>query len=390
MTVDQTPSNVPDETPDEPLEPMVMCAWCDSEEAPEDAVQHTDYPNRWQRRNGSTETTYLLCIACDDDSSTCNECGNNVPNDNLREIRYSEVCDSCVDYMYSWCDCCDEYFSGDYCPDCDNCNEDDSYGSTGLIHDYSFRPEPFFYISAESQTIRDPRTISVTGFELEMEAVNCDIDSGAQLATNIFGDAVYLKYDGSLSHGFEMVSHPLSLDYARNVFPYERLRELAQLGMRSAQTRTCGLHIHINRSFFRQHPTTMYRFMSMFYRNADKWKQIAGRSESSYANWSEYELSQMLRYTKGLAAQSHQYNSDRYVALNLQPRNTIELRFFKGTLRPQSFIARIEAAHAVAQYAYATRNNVSIKSAHDWERFREWTQRNGFTHFDTYANTKGV
>lgn len=390
MTVNQTQPSVPDETPDEHAD-MIVCEWCNEQEHAEDATTFVEHPTFWERRNGVEQREYQLCEACTDDAVVCGDCNNAVSQQYSQYVRHTDICDRCLSASYSFCDNCDEYYSDDYCSDCGEYgNDGDSEYGSSLIHDYSFRPEPFFYISAEHATTRDPRNISVTGFELEMEAVNCTVSEGAQLAQHIFGDRTYLKYDGSLSHGFEMVSHPLSRDYAINVFPYQRLRELSQLGMRSAQTRTCGLHIHINRSFFRQHPTTMYRFMSMFYQNADKWKQIAGRSESSYASWSEYELGQMLRYTKGLARQSHEYNSDRYVALNLQPRNTIELRFFKGTLRPQTFIARIEAAHAVAEYAYATRNNVSIKSAHDWERFREWTQRNGFTHFDTYANEKGV
>jgi hypothetical protein len=223
-----------------------------------------------------------------------------------------------------------------------------------------------------------------------MEAVGCELSSGATTAHNIFEQWCYLKHDGSLNNGFEMVSHPMSHEFILEKFPWEKLRELSSMGMRSAQTRTCGLHVHINRSFFSENPTTMYRFMSMFYRNAEQWKKIAGRSESTYANWSEYELSQMLRYTKSLKNGGHSSNSDRYVALNLQNRNTIELRFFKGTLRPESFVGRLEAVHAVAQYANETRNRVSIKASHDWERFREWTIQNGFNHFNTYAESKGV
>jgi hypothetical protein len=224
-----------------------------------------------------------------------------------------------------------------------------------------------------------------------MEASECDLSEGAELAQEIYDKWCYLKHDGSLNDGFEMVSHPLSREFVTEHFPWQRLSELSALGMRSANTRTCGLHVHINKDFFQKNPTTMYRFMSMFYRNAEQWKKIAGRSESSYASWSDYELERMLDYTKGMSVGTHVRNNDRYVALNLQNRNTIELRFFKGTLRPQTFIARIEAAHAVAEYAYATRNAVSIKSAHDWDRFREWTiQQKTYTNFNTYAESKGV
>lgn len=100
----------------------------------------------------------------------------------------------------------------------------------------------------------------------------------------------------------------------------------------------------------------------------------------------------MLVYTKGLN-RGHDYNSinnDRYVAINLQPSQTIELRFFKGTLRPETLKARIEAVHAVAEYSVATRNNVNIKASNDWDKFREFALANNYLAFSEYAELKGV
>lgn len=371
MTIDQTNNNIVDDAV--PDEPTYTCDWCN-----EGPLVRADLNGVTQRYGDSQ----LICNDCYEDSFNCQSCGYEYHYEQANDMDGSMYCDRCHN-NFEWCDHCERYYDGD-CPSCEQ------YGDS-RIHDYSFRPNPTFHISRDLVTSRAPRAgVSVTGFELEMEAVECDISDGATLASEAFAQWTYMKHDGSLNNGFELVSHPMSREYAVEVFPWQRLKELADLGMRSANTRTCGLHIHINKGFFANNPTTMYRFMSMFYRNADKWKAIAGRSHSSYANWSEYELDQLLRYTKGLKQRNHIYNNDRYVALNLQNSNTIELRFFKGTLRPESFIARIEAVHAVAEYAQATRNNVSIKSAHDWERFREWTTRNGYTNFNNYAEIKGV
>lgn len=374
MTVDQNPNEIPVNAEPDEVE-LVDCSWCSARVPVDEIVEHFN-------NNENLE----LCERCEDRSIRCDNCSDTVHQTSYTNINGDYFCEFCAE-DYEYCDNCDSsYYTQDYnsCPDCENSRDD-------LIHNYSFRPEPVFFIKKDHFTPFDPRTTSVTGFELEMEAVNCNRYDGAERAEEIFGKWCYLKDDGSLNDGFEMVSHPMSREFAIETFPYERLRELSGMGMRSAQTRTCGLHIHINRSYFRTNPTTMYRFMSMFYRNTEQWKKIAGRAESSYATWDEYELERMLAYTKSLNGPGYPaHNSNRYVALNLQNRNTIELRFFKGTLRPESFIARIEAAHAVAQYAYATRNNVSIKTAHDWERFREWTIQNGFKNFDAYATTKGV
>lgn len=384
MTVDQNPNENP--VNDDEIE----CVICSDDYPASEMHEHNTYPT-WQSRRNNEPEVVLVCPSCAPYTVNCGDCQVPVHNSSTTDISYHhQVCESCYD-NYGFCDECEEHFSYDDYSECPTCEELERERENELIHDYSYRPEPTFMIMRNNvahNSWSEPRNTSVTGFELEMEAINCDVYDGATEAQSIFGDWCYLKHDGSLSNGFEMVSHPMSREFILEKFPWEKLRELSAMGMRSAQTRTCGLHIHINRSYFADNPTTMYRFMSMFYRNPDKWKVIAGRQESTYANWSEYELSQMLTYTKGFRSGAR--NGDRYVALNLQNRNTIELRFFKGTLRPQTFVARLEAAHAVAQYAHATRNNVSIKKAHDWERFREWTTQNGFTHFNAYATEKGI
>ncbi len=387
MTIDQSPNENPvnEEVDDAPE--MHQCYWCNDEVERDSMIDH-------EVRRRVTWQTIQLCESCDDNATQCEDCSTSLHYDDAISINCDYyVCQGCYDECYASCDNCDLQWNTNHYSECPDGCDSESQSVRGIVQSWSFKPEAVFAFmrnGAPRYSNILPPNISVTGFELEMEAVNCERYEGVELANDIFKNWCYFKEDGSLSNGFEMVSHPMSLEIVRDTFPWERLRDLSEVGMRSAQTRTCGLHIHINKSFFANNPTTMYRFMSMFYSNAEQWKKIAGRSESSYASWSEYEQSQMLQYTKHFSRKQHHANSDRYVALNLQNRNTIELRFFKGTLRPESFISRIEAVHAVAQYAQETRNNISIKRSHDWERFREWTSRNGFTHFNEYADSKGV
>lgn len=325
--------------------------------------------------------------------SYCEDCADFTVNDDLELINGDRsVCSDCF-HEYSWCDSHDLYYRYDDCADC----EHDRECRSRLIHDYSYRPEvQFFTVSPAGRALTlasEPRRVSVTGFELEMEAVDCDVDEGAELAQQLYGDTCYLKHDGSLSDGFEMVSHPMTRKYLESEFDYENLRELAKIGMRSAQTTSCGLHVHINSGFFADRASSLWRFMSLFYQNAEQWGRIAGRTNNSYAKWDSTETSRLLNYTKGVGKRGRDYvhyNADRYVALNLQNRNTIELRFFKGTLRPSTLKARLEAVHAVADYSVATRNNINIKASTDWDKFREFTRDNGYLAFDEYATTKGV
>jgi len=328
----------------------------------------------------------------------CNDCGALI---DLEDDEYNGTLGTCGDCSnnYSYCYDHDSYYSeSDCCSYCEDDEEDyDEYGSR-LIHDYSYRPYPTFFViknGIDLGDINEPAQLSVTGFELEMEAMNCSIKDGSELANSLFGNVAYLKHDGSLNNGFEMVTHPMSLEYINTKFNFAGVKELADLGMRSAKTTTCGLHIHVNKGFFNNRATSMYRFMAMFYGNSEMWQRLAGRSRSSYAQWDLSEQERMLNYIKMLKNRNMgygAYNEDRYVAVNLQPGKTVELRFFKGTLRPETLKARIQAIHAVAEYSVITRNNINIKQSSRWDEFRTWTESNAdkFGAFNTYANEKGV
>ena len=334
-----------------------------------------------------------ICTDCEPQFVYCDDCGSSSHEDDMTSVTWSEsVCESCRDDNYAWCDNHEQYYhNSDDCPDCGS-------ESSDLINDYSFRPNPTFFLGslgARKTSYTEPAHTSVTGFELEMEAVNCSVNEGAELANEMYEEECYLKHDGSLSDGFEMVSHPLSREYVDSVFNFEGLKKLSELGMRSAQTRTCGLHVHINRGFFEGRESSFYRFLSVFHNNSEQWRKLAGRSTSTYSRWTDEEAENMANYTKSFRNSSsitrnRVINNDRYVAINLQPSQTVELRFFKGTLRPLTMKARVEAVHAVAEFSVATRNNINIKASSDWDKFRQFAETNGYKAFSTYATEKGV
>lgn len=326
----------------------------------------------------------------------CDDCGGLYDQNDSDANEAVGACAVCAQ-DYAFCERHEIHYrmGDDYCSYCD---EEEGYDEdSGLVHDYSYRPSPSFYQIATTGFPRtsssEPRRTAVTGFELEMEASECDSYDGASLATELYDGVAYLKHDGSLNNGFEMVTHPMTIDYINKYFNFDGLKRLADLGMRSASTSTCGLHVHINKGYFNNRATSLYRFMSLFYRNEAQWKRIAGRSRSSYAQWNDDEHHKMIDYVKTMKGDNYgRYNYDRYVAINLQPSNTIELRFFKGTLRPESLKARLQAVHAAAEYSIFTRNIISIAKASEWEAFREWTSKDPdrFGSFNTYATEKGI
>lgn len=382
-----------DDTTNDPQEPEVIhvCAFCELE-TPQEELTAIRTHRTWRSwYNGNAEIV-AICESCSDDSFTCNDCGSGYHSDQMCSVDGDHiVCEHCIG-NYSFCDEHEIYYG----ESCRYCDEDDYSGR--LVHDYSYRPTLVFFSKKKDGSVAEDWVensgSAYTGFELEMEATHCGVREGAELANDLFSKWTCLKHDGSLNNGFEMVSQPMTREYFMESFPWQKVKELSDFGMRSASTRTCGLHVHINKSIFRKNPTILYRFMSMFYSNARQWQAIAGRTNSSYATWTDEEASKMLEYARGLrripSFGDDACNYGRYVALNLQNRHTLELRFFKGTLNPTTLAARIEAVHAVADYAVATRNRVGIKSIQEWDRFREWTVANNYNTFNTYAEKKGV
>ena len=190
----------------------------------------------------------LLCSDCASELTIlCDECGTRIytdddEGDDVRVLRHD-----CRSHYYTPCDHCgalipnDEVyqFGGEsFCRDCyaDNCDE-------GPIHDYNYTPDLVFH-----------------GKGLRRFGVELEIDEGGELTShakrfldiaNRHFENLYIKTDGSLDDGLELVTHPMTLEYHLNDMPWKDiLDEAKRLGYRSHGAGTCGLHVHISRMAF--------------------------------------------------------------------------------------------------------------------------------------------
>lgn len=213
----------------------------------------------------------------------CAECGTELTPDSAIEFNGEYYCEECLDELTVLCDCCnarvlreDAQIDSNYtlCPDCyyehysccEDCgaiiaNEDcyyiDEYDDYPYcyscfqrnqrdkgIHDYSYKPEPIFHGNGNRYF----------GVELEVDyGGHCDDNAREilDIANDEHEENLYIKHDGSIDDGFEMVTHPMTLDYHKNIMPWQNImKRLIQMGYTSHKTTTCGLHCHINRSAF--------------------------------------------------------------------------------------------------------------------------------------------
>lgn len=320
--------------------------------------------NEFYEENGGRHN-YNSCPSCDDIFHVHNGYW-------YRDTLY---CSSCYENNYYECnDCGTECWDGDG-HDCEDEDEDN-----GVIHSYSYRPSPYFFGKGQYHL----------GFELEVEARNNSRYDGAELVQDALGAHAYMKDDGSLSDGFEIVTHPHTLSDYQTAFNWEFVNRLKREGFRSWNTDTCGLHVHVSRTAFGtgespwgradrdrlilKRQAHELRFMKLIYDNQRQVERIAGRSGNHYATFQDKgKLVSKLKYGN--------QSSGRYSAINTENDSTLEVRVFKGSLRKERVLSALEFVTASVEY---TRDlKVTAKNqALSWLRFTAYVAEN----MDTYPN----
>jgi hypothetical protein len=186
-------------------------------------------------------------------------------------------------------------------------------------------------------------------------------------------DLAYLKHDGSLNNGFEIVTHPMSHSFFKNEaqdlwLTLEELRSNDLYKVKSWDTKTCGLHIHISRTGFNG-GAHMHRFLNLVYSNPDFYSTLAGRTSDQWAKFTDINQREYARNSDGdripdldnggyqiiskrtfAHKLSAERNSDRYSAVNTNNRETLEMRIFRGSVNGDTIKAQIDLAHASVEY----------------------------------------
>jgi hypothetical protein len=321
--------------------------------------------SEFYQENGGSHN-YCACPCCDDITH----------KDNCSWFNDTLYCQNCIDSSVYECDeCGEQYWDGTG----HDCSEDEDNGS---IHSYSYRPSPYFFGEGQYHL----------GFELEVEARNNSRYEGAEIAQDALGSHAYMKDDGSLSDGFEIVTHPHTLSDYQTAFNWEFMPRLKREGFRSWNTDTCGLHVHVSRTAFGEGninwntPTNQrdqlilrrqaheLRFMKLIYDNQRQVERIAGRSGNSYATFQDKgKLVSKLKHGN--------QSSGRYSAINTENDATLEVRVFKGSLRKERVLSALEFVAASVEYTRDLKVT-SKNQALSWLCFTAYVAEN----LETYPN----
>ena len=294
----------------------------------------------------------MLCADCLEQlTAVCDRCGERIWSDDSEGDSSTVLCQDCCDEYYHHCADCgrlihndDTYYVDDDSdvPYCCNCIDQ----HRGGIQSYYYKPDPIFY-GAGSRCL---------GVELEIDGGG-ERDSVAKALMSIGNrdlEHIYIKHDGSLDEGMEIVTHPMTLDYHRNQMPWPAVLEKALAeGYYSHRTETCGLHVHVNRAslgeteweqeetiarilyFVENHWNELLRFSRRTKRQLEKWASRYGRKDSP-------------KEVMDAAKNSH---AGRYTCVNLTNYATIEFRIFRGTLKYNTLIATLELVEELCSVA---------------------------------------
>jgi hypothetical protein len=210
------------------------------------------------------------------------------------------------------------------------------------------------------------------GLEIEVEAGH-NLREASHYAHQLEAlDLAYLKHDGSLNSGFEIVTHPMSHGFFKNEAQelwdvLEQLRTNSEYRVKSWDTKTCGLHIHISRTGFNG-GAHMHRFLNLVYSNPDFYSTLAGRTSDQWAKFTDINVREYERDSNGERVPdplggyqivskrtfAHKlrphHNSDRYSAVNTNNRETLEMRIFRGSVNGETIKAQLDLAHASVEY----------------------------------------
>lgn len=192
------------------------------------------------------------------------------------------------------------------------------------------------------------------GAELEVDKGGYDSDEATKFE-NCFGvvdgDDEFLMFesDGSINSGFEIITDPATLAFHRSIREmYQNgFKALVADGYRSYNTDTCGLHIHANKDYFTDEGIEV--LLSVFDKLWDDIEKFSRRDKDSLDHWAKKSN----KTPKEIVEQMNEDRSwlDRYSAINLQNRTTVEFRLFKGTLNPTSFFASLEFVNNVCKWS---------------------------------------
>jgi hypothetical protein len=329
-------------------EETTQCISCSKTLHPGQGCESDSPRDRYRSDHGSGGR---LCFDC---AVTCENCASVVGTDRVRTVsifRPAMWCEECCEDYLSYCEGCEvevlreeSFYCEDECDGdfCQSCYDDHvaEHGS-GPLHDYGYKPDPIFMG-------KGPRYF---GVELEIDGAGQDRDKAEKILVHSKQEELYyIKTDSSLDAGMEIVTHPGSLDYHLNRFPWDAISKTARdLGYKSHDAGTCGLHVHVSRAALGKTHTarelTVSKLIVLLWRHWHKLYTFSRRSSDSWCR-QQYDFEKLSQ-----AGLDDAKTKGHSVALNVEHYDTIEFRMFRGSLNTRTLKAALRMVDVLVNMA---------------------------------------
>ena len=352
----------------------------------------------------TTHDGRAICTNCYDNNGyfTCERCGKVMEDCHIVHIEDTEeyVCDDCADEHYCQCMECGEWYSpnniytdsdnqhlcegcylGSYYT-CTRCGEfvhqDDVYWDEGSDSMYCAScyveevQNQFInsYHSHKNWTVRytenerDDYISDKLTLGLEIEVAG-DTEFAEGFMECVDNALIYLEKDSSVE-GFEIITQPMTREYATEVFPNEISEGFKYLRKNNFKGHNAGgIHIHV--ANYGDTRLTLYRLKRLLY-NIDSKQQsllleLTQREKNNLIRWANNQVS------FNISIERAYLQGRRYEALNLDNRTgTLEFRIFNSNLRVERISKNVEMVYALLDYINSD-NWSSSSDLYDWMRF---------------------
>lgn len=330
----------------------------------------------------------FVCNTCIEENYTqCDDCGIYISNDDAflaYDGRGNEkcICSLCI-HSYDMCASCGEYHSDSHTiatnntTVCQSCYENGDYftcntcGDTFHVDDLANSDDGYYCQSCyddRGSSIIHPHWSKLTpifhgegplffGIEQEIDDGSDPEETAESIIEKTGKDSLYIETDGSLNDsGLELVYFPRSWDSWKEFYhKLDKVRTIARgNSYLSHETSTCGLHVHVSRDALRSNKCpsiieNVGKIMLLYERHFAEFVKFSRRKSSGLTQWAK---NNPIGYRESADPMTY-YNAaeeceDRYRAVNIRPKKTIEFRFFRGTLLPGTILASIGLCYNLA------------------------------------------
>ena len=373
------------------IDGRIVCALCSSEHYV--MCEHCGELIRYEDAVWVESHNYYICETCleHSDLAICDLCNNVFDMGEVELTPGGYICFNCLSeggntrvYEYGYTPKWKFYALG-----CENHGkesenhgkESENYWAKKESENYWAKKESEnYWAKKESENYwvkKENKNLIYLGVELEVDMPNWSVSSDMKLnaikiTKEILGEHVILKNDGSLSTmGFEIVSHPCTLEYHKKIINWKEVFEtLVDLGYRSHDTETCGLHVSVRKP----NEVELAKLIIFFEKYWDKILKFSRRSESQYKAWCNRYLEDGENIDYEKAKDIVITANDKYRAINISKGDIVEFRIFRGTLNIVTFYATLEFVHGIVMYVKSKGVEEIVNG--DWQDFIDWIWEN--------------